>query len=169
MTDKTDLERLADLAGRQSASRRPSASLVTPDVRSGATFPFRGADNADDPIPGYLVTWIYTVPVGSRQDFAKAVRDYEDEFGDEIPSANDSQLEPGDLAYRGTFAVSVSSGAPEFEYRTFWGLHTLAHLQTLNDVMADTSRTKLQAILKLIDRDRPMRAEIMGRAKYTIE
>ena len=45
MTNKKEIDRIADLAGSDPADP-PSAKPLTPDVRSGATFPFVGSGDA---------------------------------------------------------------------------------------------------------------------------
>ena len=122
MTNKKEIDRIADLAGSDPADP-PSAKPLTPDVRSGATFPFVGSgDASDDALAPYLVIWVYSVPVHCREQFVEAVHDFEDDLGDP-PSITDG------LGYRGTYSVSVSSAAPEFEFRTLWSLSALKNLQ----------------------------------------
>jgi hypothetical protein len=159
MTDKKDLERIADLAGNEPLAHAPAAAPLTPDVRSGATFPFKGSGLAVDSVPPFVVIWVYSVV--DRPAFVAAVADYEGSFRDDPPTVKSG------LVYRGTYSVSISSAAPEFEYRTIWSLDSLANLQTLNDVIADTANTKFQAILKCMQLRPPMRAEIMGLTKST--
>jgi hypothetical protein len=152
MTDRKQLDHIADLMGGEPPMARP----LTPDVRSGATFPFVSRGNSDDPFAPFVVIWVYKVV--NRNAFAGAVRDFEDSI------ANPPSIVPGQLAYRGTYSVSVSSAAPEFEYRSIWCLGALADLQVLNEHLADSvGNPKLHAMIKLIDRDKPMRTEIMGR------
>jgi hypothetical protein len=160
MSERTSLETIADLIGNDPSAGAPAAALLTPDVRSGATFPFSASGNADDGLPPFLVIWSYTVPKADRQTFANAVKDFEQGFG------NPPSVVPG-LAYRGTYSVSVSATAPDLEYRTIWSLSSLQNLQTLNDLTADTSKAKLQAMLKLIEQQPAMRADIVGRTVFS--
>jgi hypothetical protein len=160
MTDRKEIERIADLAGSDPFADPPAATPLTPDVRSGASFPFRGKGNADDALAPYVVIWAFSVAVASRQTFADAVISFERDLGDPPTIAHG-------LTYRGTYSVSVSSVAPDFEYRTIWGLASLENVQTLNDAIADQGNAKLQAMLKLIELRPPMRAEIMGLSKFT--
>jgi len=159
MTDRMQLDHIADLAG----SEPPKATPLTPDVRSGATFPFLATGNSDDAFAPFQVIWIYKVV--NRNDFTDAVKNFEDSLG------NPPSVVRGHLTYRGTYSVSVSSAAPEFEYRSIWSLGSLADLQVLNDQLANAGSTgnpKLQALIKLIDRNTPMRTEIMGRTKFAM-
>ena len=162
MTDRKSLEHIADLAGNAPLAHPPTATPLSPDVRSGATFPFKGRGNAADGISPYLVIWVYSVSIDCRRQFADAVVDYEDTFKED-PAI----VRPG-LVYRGTFSVSISSAAPDYEYRTIWSLDSLKNLETLNEAIADSANGKLQAMLKLIELKPPMRAEIMGLTKFTM-
>ena len=160
MTNQKQLDDIADLVD----SEPPAATPLTPDVRSGATFPFLQTGSSDDPFAPFMVIWIYTVKVNDRRDFADAVANFEDSF------ITPPIFEANHLGYRGTYSVSISSAAPTFEYRTIWTLGSLADLQVLNDHLANASsdpqNVKLQAMLNLIDRETPMRAEIVGRTKF---
>jgi hypothetical protein len=158
MTNSKSFGNVAGLSGNDFDA--PEASILTPDVRSGATFPFDARGWAVDGIAPFTVIWVYTVKVENRRDFAKAVDDFEDGLPDP------ASIKP-DLVYRGTYSVSVSSAAPEFEYRTIWTLSKLANLDALNAAIGDAGNTKLQAIIKLIELRPPMRVEIMGLTRYT--
>jgi hypothetical protein len=160
MTNPKQLDDIADLVDGEP----PAATPLTPDVRSGATFPFLQTGSSDDPYAPFLVIWIYTVKLNDRREFADAVANFEDS----LPTP--PIFKANHLGYRGTYSVSISSASPTFEYRSIWTLGSLADLQVLNDELANTGSDplsmKLQAMLKLIDRDTPMRAEVVGRTKF---
>jgi hypothetical protein len=162
MTNPKQLDDIADLVG----SEPPAATPITPDVRSGATFPFIAKGDPLDPFAPFLVIWIYTVKPNDRKDFTDAVSTFETSL------QNPPQVTEDHLGYRGTYSVSISSAAPTFEYRTIWTLGSLADLQVLNDLLANANpnplSAKLQDMIKLIDRDTPMRAEIMGRTTFAM-
>jgi hypothetical protein len=161
MTNSNNVDNIADLIGRQSGTASPAATLLTPDVRSGATFPFVASGLADNAIPPFVVIWAYTVLVSNRQAFVDAVLDFESDFNDPPTAVQ------GSLSYRGTYSISVSSLTPEFEYRTIWGLTSLSNLQALNDLIANTENRKLQTLLALVEKKPAMRAEIMGLTKFS--
>jgi hypothetical protein len=91
------------------------------------------------------------VRTADRVNFESAVRAYES-----------SATLAGAVTYRGTYSVTVSAVAPDFEYRTFWGLDSLANLDDLNTAI-NAAPALLLAWLNLISPDPAMRTEIMGR------
>src|SRR5262245_57265904 len=129
MTNPKQLDDIADLVD----SEPPAATPLTPDVRSGATFPFRGKGNPLDPFAPFLVVWIYTVKLLDRKKFTDAVNTFEGSL------ANAPEVIADHLGYRGTYSVSISSAAPTFEYRSIWTLGSLADLEVLNDLLANSS------------------------------
>lgn len=132
----------------------PNAALLTPDVRSGATFAFGGAGQNDMNAPRCLVIWHYR---------AKAPADFVDAVGRYERSGDLSNIPTG-LSYLGTYAVSVSSASPDFEFRTLWGLADLTHLQTLNNYVHHSNSQTFKDMLARIELRPLMRTEIMGLA-----
>jgi hypothetical protein len=149
--DKNELSLLAELAANDGA---PQASILTPDVRSGSSFTYSGTGT--DIVPAFLVVWFYTVTPPKRADFALKVNAYE--TSGVLPAA------PTGIFYRGTYSVSISAPAPDFEYRTVWGLTELAKIQDLNDHIRNAP-AQLKDLLDLISPRPAMRSEIMGRTK----
>jgi len=156
MTSREDLKHIANLVGQ--AASAPSVSMVTPDVRSGATFGFSPQGDVGAPIPPFFVVWFYTVAPASRADFTRAVAKFEGNPGN-LP------IQTSGLRYFGTFAVSVSSATPELEYRTIWGLNDLSKLKDLNDFISSPN-ADLKSVLTLIAPQPAMRTDIMGRARF---
>jgi hypothetical protein len=156
MTSKEDLNHIASLIGEQPSA--PSVSVVTPDVRSGATFGFTPQGDVGALIPPFFVMWFYTVAPPTRADFTRAVTQFEGNPAN-LPS------QATGLRYFGTFAVSVSSASPDFEYRTIWGLNDLGKLKDLNDFVSNPNQD-LQSVLTLIAPQPAMRTDIMGRARF---
>jgi len=135
----------------------PSASILTPDVRSGSTFTYDGG-GGDADSPAFLLVWFYTVAPAERATFVNAVLAYE---GAAVFPQSGANPVAG-VSYRGTYSVSISSAAPDFEFRTVWGLDDLGKLQELNDLLHSTSVQQLQDMLTLIAPVPAMRSEIMG-------
>jgi hypothetical protein len=153
MTNKNELSRIADLIGNDSA---PRASPLVPDVRSGSSFTY-STEGGTPEMPAFLVVWFYTVDPDpeARAEFARRVKNFESVGLASIPSG---------VFYRGTYSVSISGAAPDFEYRTVWGLEELGKIQQLNDHL-HTPPGPLQAVIELIAPRPAMRSEIMGRTK----
>jgi hypothetical protein len=153
---RNEMPRMDDLAADDLA---PTASILTPEVRSGSSFTFSPAGSQNNDQPAFVVAWVYTVKEDERDAFHAAVANFE--------GAN--QGPPAGVSYRGTYAASVSAVAPDFEYRTFWGLNKLSNLETLNDYLHDPNnaaqRPLLIDMLKFIALRPPMRAEILGLAR----
>src|SRR5262245_6202062 len=117
--DKHKLSQLADLAG---GDGRPQATILTPEVRSGASFTYSG--EGDNLAHAILLVWFYTVSSMERALFAAKVHAYE--------TSGTVPVGPN-VFYRGTYSVTISGAAPVLEYRTIWGLKDLSKLQELND------------------------------------
>lgn len=138
------------LAAHQALDDRgPDAALLTPEVRSGASFVFTGTGSND--IPAFVVAWVYAVDPDQHGAFVQKVDSFEN-----------TVAPPQGVFYKGTYSVTVSSAAPDYAYRTFWGLETLARIEALNNYLA----TAPQALKEVMDLVKPgMRMEIMGRTK----
>jgi hypothetical protein len=134
----------------------PRVGELAPDVRSGTTFTYTGSGNVADNIQFVLIVWIYTIDPGKQAEFALKVNQFESD-PQQLPSGSGV----AGVDYRGTYSVSVSSASPDFEYRTFWGLEDLGKIKDLNDYLRQPLG-KLQAVLGLIAKRPPLRAEIMG-------
>jgi hypothetical protein len=152
---KFEMPRMEDLAAADAA---PAANILTPEVRSGSSFSFSAAGSQNTDQPAFVVAWIYTVKEDDIAAFHAAVRAYE--------TANQGPAVASGVSYRGSYAATISAIAPDFEYRTYWGLNELSELQKLNEYLHDpnnrANRPLLVAMLKLIARKPPMRAEILG-------
>lgn len=153
MTDKK-IDRISGSAG--AGIDTPVANVLTPDVRSGSTFSFASTENAQTMKAPVLVIWAFSLTDKSKEGFEAFKNDVAD-YEDTGPMPNDANLQ-----YRGTYAASVSSISPDFEYRTIWALKDLSHIKTLNDVLRNSAGTGLDSILDHIDRTKPMRTEIIG-------
>jgi hypothetical protein len=145
-------EELARIAGLGATDGGPDARLLDPEVRSGSSFTFNPQAPGAVSWPRFQVVWFFTVQPADRANFALMVEALEGAAAPQAAGVN----------YRGTYSVSVSSAAPDFEYRMVWGLDTLAHLQGLNDLLHNAP-IGLRACLKLISPVPAMRTEIMGR------
>ena len=66
------------------------------------------------------------------------------------------------VTYLGTYSVTMSGAAPDFEYRTVWGLDSIAALQRLNDDL-HVAAGRCGYGWTSISQDQPMRSEMMGR------
>lgn len=148
--DKIELSLITDLAAGDGP---PQASILKPDVRSGSSFSYAG--DGSDAVPAFLLVWFFTVAPVNRADFARNVNAYETAGAQPLPAG---------ISYRGTYAVSISGVAPDFEYRTFWGLTDLAKLQALNDHLRNPP-APLKGVIDLISVLPAMRSEVMGRTK----
>lgn len=146
-------EELSRLAQLTSSDDVPNARPLDPEVRSGASFTFGDLAAGAVDWPRFQVVWFYTVPPEKRVDFEANVRTYETQ-GDGMAQ--------GDASYCGTYSVTISAAAPDFEYRTVWALASLADLQDLNDLLHDAPPV-LRNWLDLIAKVPAMRSEIMGR------
>lgn len=147
--NEEELSRIARLAA---ADHAPNARALEPDVRSGVSFTF-GAINPGGAVwPNFQVVWFYTVAQANKAAFANAVGAYE----------TGGTLAANGVTYLGTYSVTVSAAAPDFEYRTVWGLNSIAALQDLNNAL-HTAAGPLRAWMNLIAQDPPMRSEMMGR------
>lgn len=150
-----ELSRIAQLARANAA---PAARALDPEVRSGASFTFGNADPGEATWPNFQVVWFYTVAPDDRDAFRTAVGAYE----------SDETLADGNVTYLGTYSVSISGAAPDFEYRTVWGLDSIGALQDLNDAIhSDTGL--LRDWLDLIAQEPAMRTEIMGRTFNSLQ
>lgn len=147
--EKSDLSRIEILPTDVDG---PQAGILTPEVRSGSSFAFAGAGTAT--IPAFLVVWVYTVEETKRKTFVSKVRAFE---------ASGMGL-PAGVTYHGTYSVSISGVAPDFEFRTLWGLDDLAKVKDLNDHIR-AAPAALQDVLKQIAVVPAMRSEIMGLTK----
>jgi hypothetical protein len=130
----------------------PTASVLTPEVRSGSSFTFDPQANpAGAGDPAWRVVWAYRVAADKHADFRTKVTNF---------SGNPVGLPTG-VSYGGTYAVTISGIAPDYEYRTYWGLTDLSKLQALNDFLHSAGPT-VRAVLDMILPDPVMRSEIMG-------
>lgn len=152
--NEEELSRIARLASAQGV---PAASPVEPETRSGVSFAFN--PNAPGAVvwPRFQVVWFYTVKPAQRVAFESLISGYE----------NAATPATGKVSYMGTYSVTVSAAAPDFEYRTVWGLDRLASLQELNDLLHGATGT-LRAWLDLISQEPAMRSEIMGRTASSV-
>lgn len=131
----------------------PHAGLLNPDVRSGVSFTFGETGSlALGGWPPFQLVWFYTVDVDNRLAFAESIAAYE----------TDDALATAEVMYRGTYSVTISGALPELEYRTVWGLQSLAAIQDLNDTLNGTTHAGLRSWLDLISKKTVMRAELMG-------
>ena len=149
-------EELSRIARLGAADGTPQARPLDPEVRSGASFSFgAGALPGAATWPRVLVVWFYTVLPADRPAFEAKVAILETAAA---PAA-------AGVTYRGTYSVTVSGAAPDFEYRTVWGLDSFAALQDLNNLLhgAAVAAPNLSDCLKLISPLPAMRTEIMGR------
>ncbi|MCL4767306.1 MAG: hypothetical protein KJZ80_13830 [Hyphomicrobiaceae bacterium] len=156
MASNDDLNQIAALIGDRASA--PAVAVLTPDVRSGATFGYSPQGDVGDPMPPFLVVWFYTVEPAERTEFAGLVARFEGNPNN-LPNPSTG------VRYFGTFAVSVSSAAPDFEYRTVWGLNDLGKLKELNDLVSQP-RPDLKSLMALIAPRPAMRTEIIGRARF---
>lgn len=145
----SELSRIARLGG---AGDAPSAQALAPEVRSGASFTFGAFNPGGATWPNFQVVWFYTVKREDRAAFATAVGAYE----------TGATLAANGVTYLGTYSVTVSGAAPDFEYRTVWGLNSIAALEKLNDALHGATGP-LRVWLDLIAQTPPMRSEMMGR------
>lgn len=153
--EKSQLSLITDLA----ADEAPRASILVPEVRSGGTFSYSGQGVKEDRLQAFLVVWFYTVEPNCRDDFARKVLAFETST-DSVGSVGTAT----GVVYRGTYSVSISSAAPDLEYRTVWGLTELSKLQELNDYLRNPN-AQFKDMLKLISPRPAMRSEIMGLTK----
>jgi len=154
--DKSELEAIAGLGTKE--PKGPRAQILQPEVRSGASFTYTGSGGGGGTPPAFLLVWFYTVAPDKRRAFAAKVGNYEN--SGVLPSGHG-------VEYRGTYSVSISSAAPEFEYRTVWGLQTLGNIDDLNTYLG-SGVPQLQDVLDLIAVLPAMRSEIMGRTALSI-
>jgi hypothetical protein len=143
--DKDELSRIADLMTQDD---RPGASLLTPEVRSGSSFTYTPVVGSAS-MPAFLLVWFYTVDDVTA--FVAAVQNAE----------RGTITTPAGVEYRGTYSVSISSPAPDLEFRTYWGLDDLGKLQALNNFLP-TAGPAFRDMLKLIKRRTVMHSELMG-------
>jgi hypothetical protein len=151
-----ELSRIAELIGNDG---EPQASVLVPDVRSGATFSYSGTGTTAQTLQFYLVVWIYTIEPSKRATFSVNVQALEATPGG-APGGALPDPSTG-VTYRGTYSVSVSSASPDYEYRTYWGLTDLSKLAALNDHLR-AAPPDLRNVLNLISPKPAMRTEIMG-------
>lgn len=149
--ESNELSQIADLVTSDDA---PAASVLTPEVRSGSSFTY-SAPAGSATTPPFLLVWFYTVDVNQIDAFIAKVKSLE--------AAGVTPPAGAGFTYRGTYSVSISSVAPDLEFRTYWGLDDLRKLQDLNDFL-HTPGAALKDVLDLIARRPVMRSEIMGRA-----
>jgi hypothetical protein len=145
-------EELARIARLGASGGAPHAHPLNPEVRSGASFTFDPAAPAAATWPRFQVVWFFTVDPANRAAFAVKVAALE---------AAAAPAAPG-VAYRGTYSVTVSGAAPDFEYRMVWGLDSVARLEDLNNLL-HAAPVLLRDCLDLISQVPAMRTEIMGR------
>jgi hypothetical protein len=150
-----DLSRIALLAGADAA---PNARALDPEVRSGASFTFGNAVNNAATWPKFQVVWFYTVNPANRSNFTNAIGAYE----------TSGTIAADGVTYLGTYSVAISGAAPKFEFRTVWGLDSLAALQDLNDKL-HAATGPLKAWLTSIAQVPAMRSEIMGRTFNSLQ
>lgn len=144
-----ELSRIARLAAADAA---PNARALEPDVRSGVSFTFGAIAAGNATWPNFQLVWFYKVRRADRSAFATAVGAYE----------TGGTLATNEVTYLGTYSVTMSGAAPDFEYRTVWGLKDLAALQKLNDEL-HVAVAPLRTWLDLISQEPTMRSEMMGR------
>ncbi|MEJ8838395.1 hypothetical protein [Ramlibacter sp. AN1133] len=147
--NETELSRIAQLA---QAGGAPRARALEPEVRSGASFTFDPVDPGPVAWPRFKVVWFFTVAPAQRASFALKVAAFE----------SSAPALPAGVNYLGTYSVTISGVAPDFEYRMVWGLDNLAALQALNDLLHGAPAL-LRSCLDLISQLPAMRTEIMGR------
>jgi len=143
------LSRIAQLAA---SNGEPHAGLLDPEVRSGCSFTFSPGGVTPTSWPRFQLVWFYTVDLAKRADFATKIALYES-----------SATMTGAATYRGTYSVTISGAVPELEYRTYWGLDTLAAIQDLNNALNAATTGPLHEWLALISLEKGMRSELMGR------
>lgn len=148
-------EELSRIAQLGLADGTPQARALEPEVRSGVSFTFGGAAiPATVNVPRFQVVWFYTVKPADRGNFQTQIAAFESQA---TPAVNG-------VTYRGTYSVTISAAAPQYEYRTIWGLDSLAALQDLNNLLHGAAAGgPLRSWLDLIAADPAMRSEIMGR------
>lgn len=144
-----ELSRIALLAAADGA---PDALMLNPEVRSGASFSFDPGAVGNAAWPRFKVVWFFTVAPLDRANFGTQISAYE----------SGATMVAGGVTYMGTYGVTISGAAPDLEYRTVWGLDSLAALQNLNDQLYAATGL-LRAWLHLIAPIPAMRSEIMGR------
>lgn len=147
--DKKQAASMERLAG---ADLNPVAAVLTPEVRSGSSFSFSGTGNAAVERAPYLVVWAYRVDPSRFDEFRAKEATY---VGSGMAGL------PEGVRYRGSYAVTVSGIAPDFEYRTFWALADLSKLKDLNDYLHGGGAA-LRDWLNMILPTPVMRSEIMG-------
>lgn len=148
--NEEELVRIAQL----SSDPAPDARALDPEVRSGASFTFGSMNGGNAVWPNFQVVWFYTVHPEDRDQFVQLVGDYE----------SSGTLAEDGVTYLGTYSVTMSGAAPDFEYRTIWGLNSIGALQHLNDALHEAAEDgDLRAWLSLISQEPPMRSEMMGR------
>ena len=147
--NEAELSRIALLG----AADAPNAHTLDPEVRSGASFTFDPAAPGAAAWPRFKVVWFFTVDPVNRMNFEAGVAAYE----------SSASLAASGVTYLGTYSVTISGAAPDFEYRTIWGLDSIAALQNLNDSL-HAATGLLRVWLNLIAQRPAMRSEIMGRA-----
>lgn len=140
---------LAAIATLGPQDHAPRAGILQPEVRSGASFTFSAAAGTD-PKP-FLLVWFYTVDESKQKDFASKVTNFEDNLNPP----------PAGVSYLGTYSVSISGAAPDFEYRTVWGLSKLGDIDALNGHLGNPNQ-QMKDFLNAIARKPTMRSEIMG-------
>jgi len=122
MSNDPTVERIARMIGRGREFGPPSIEEVRPEVRTGATFPFReqmlGID-VEEPndatrklLGRILVEWGFDVRSGRQQSFHQWLVDNEADF----IAAEDP------IFYRGTYAVTMSTEKSAGIYRCLWSL-----------------------------------------------
>lgn len=149
-------EELSRIGRLVAAGDTPQAKVLVPEVRSGVSFTFdTAAPPGNATWPRFKVVWFFTVKPANRDAFALKV------------AALESSQAPSDqgVSYLGTYSVTVSSAAPDFEYRMVWGLSDIGALQALNDLLHGAP-VALRDCLDLISQDVAIRAEIMGRTAF---
>lgn len=152
--NQEELSRIAQLA---TADGTPLARPLDPEVRSGVSFAYNPQAPGAFAWPRFQVVWFYSVKPADRANFHNLIKAYE---AAATPAT-------GTVTYMGTYSVSISAAAPDFEYRTVWGLNSLAALQDLNNLLHAAAGT-LRGWLDLICQQPAMRAEIMGLAGESI-
>jgi hypothetical protein len=158
--NKEELARIAQLAAADGA---PMARALDPEVRSGASFTFDSASPGAVTWPRFKVVWFFTVKPADRVVFETRIGAFESAA---TPGSAGAPPSPG-VTYLGTYSVTISAAAPDFEYRTVWGLDSLAAMQDLNDLL-HTATGGLRGWLDLIAQVPAMRSEIMGRTFSSI-
>ena len=141
-----ELRQIRALIKDQQALAKPRVDYLRPEVRTGDSMVLgaRGPLPADDAVyVGKLVVqWGFDVSAENEDQFRQWLEDNENDLATAAPAL-------GEVAYRGTYAVTNYSDKGCGNYRTIWAFGSLGAMEVFNNAVADDTTALHRLVTEL--------------------